>query len=349
MIALNCLTSWPLELQTISSDRLIDVLHGPTLIELEGRRREPVFVSILLHGNEDVGLVALQQLFARVSPESLPRSLTIFIGNVSAAAAKLRRLDGQVDYNRVWPGTEHGASAERKLMQDVFERMSRRRVFASIDLHNNTGLNPLYACINRVDSSSLHLASLFSRTVVYFTRPRGVQSAAFSLLCPSVTCECGKVGDSHGAARASEFLEAVLHLSEFPHQEISSSDVHLFHTVATVKIPEHVSFGFTGGDAQVEINAEVQFDPELERLNFQELAAGQLIARRKKESSGRLVVYDPNNEIATDGFLYWDGDNLRLKRDVMPSMLTCDARVIRQDCLGYFMQRWQMGEAEALS
>lgn len=340
MSSLHLLKHWPSQLQTLSSDRLHEVLAGPTLIELPGRRTEPVFVSILLHGNEDVGLVALQQLFERCSPESLPRSLVIFVGNVSAATAKLRRLDGQVDYNRIWPGTEHGPCAERGLMQQVFEQMSRRRVFASIDLHNNTGLNPLYACVNRIDSKFLHLASLFSRTVVYFTRPKGVQSAAFSLLCPSVTCECGKVGDRVGAQRASEFIEAMLHLSEFPEQKIAECDVHLFHTVATVKVPDHVSFGFD------DFHAELQLDGSLESLNFQELPAGTCIARRKSESGGRLQVYDQLDAVVTDDYLRWEADELRLVRPVMPSMLTRDARVIRQDCLGYFMERWPLENTE---
>ena len=39
---------------------LADLLEGPTLIHLPGRRAEPLFVSILLHGNEDVGLLAVQ-------------------------------------------------------------------------------------------------------------------------------------------------------------------------------------------------------------------------------------------------------------------------------------------------
>ena len=53
-------------------------------------------------------------------------------------------------------------------------------MFASIDIHNNTGLNPHYGCVNRLDPPFLHLATLFSRIVVYFKRPLGVQSAAFA-------------------------------------------------------------------------------------------------------------------------------------------------------------------------
>ncbi|MEF8708104.1 MAG: hypothetical protein V5B38_04150 [Candidatus Accumulibacter propinquus] len=38
------------------------LLPGPTLIHLPGRRQPPLFVSVLLHGNEDSGVVALQSV-----------------------------------------------------------------------------------------------------------------------------------------------------------------------------------------------------------------------------------------------------------------------------------------------
>src|SRR5262249_32103782 len=153
-----------------------EILSGPTLLHLNGRRTEPLFVSILLHGNEDVGLRAVQQLLTSAGAQMLPRALSIFIGNVQAARAGGRRLADQPDYNRVCPGAAHAGPPEHALMRDVVAQMQARNVFASVDLHNNTGLNPHYACVARLDSPFVHVASLFSRTIVYFQRPRGVQS-----------------------------------------------------------------------------------------------------------------------------------------------------------------------------
>jgi len=45
--------------------------------------------------------------------------------------------------------------------------MRLRDVFASVDIHNNTGLNPHYGCVTALRHASLHLAAMFSRTVVY--------------------------------------------------------------------------------------------------------------------------------------------------------------------------------------
>jgi hypothetical protein len=91
-------------------------------------------------------------------------------------------------------------------MRDVISRMADREIFASVDVHNNTGVNPHYACVNVLEYPSLHLASLFGRTVVYFVRPRGVASMAMAALGPSVTLECGKVGQRLGVDHAVDYL-----------------------------------------------------------------------------------------------------------------------------------------------
>ena len=67
------------------ANRLAEILPGPTLFDLPGRDPRPLFVSTLLHGNEDVGLLAVQRLLASYQARELPRALSIFIGNVAAA------------------------------------------------------------------------------------------------------------------------------------------------------------------------------------------------------------------------------------------------------------------------
>ena len=145
---------------------LIEVLSGPTLIHLTGKLSRPLFVSVLLHGNETTGFYAVQRLLKKYQQQDLPRSLSIFIGNVEAAAVNQRRLDRQADFNRIWPGTEEDYLAEAHMMKQVVEIMAEKNVFASIDIHNNTGLNPHYGCINLLDKKYLSLAGMFSNTGV---------------------------------------------------------------------------------------------------------------------------------------------------------------------------------------
>ena len=49
---------------------LYGLLGGPTLIHLRGRRSPGLFVSVLLHGNEDTGFYAAQALLRQtLSPQ----------------------------------------------------------------------------------------------------------------------------------------------------------------------------------------------------------------------------------------------------------------------------------------
>ncbi|HHB12011.1 MAG TPA: peptidase M14 [Chromatiales bacterium] len=308
-------------------------LPGPTLVHLPGRREPPLFVSVLLHGNEPVGLQAIQQVLAQYHDQGLPRALSVFFGNVAAARHGLRRLDGQPDYNRIWPGGEEDGSPEAALVREVFERMRSRGVFASVDIHNNTGINPHYACVNRLESPFLQLATLFGRTVVYFLRPRGVQSMAFAELCPAVTLECGRPGERHGIEHAAEYVEACLHLSRVPNHPVAPHDIDLFHTVAQVKVREEVSFSFGEADA------DLVFEPDIDHFNFRELPAGTVFGRVREGLGTGLIAFDEAGRPVTERYFAVEAGLLTLVRPAMPSMLTLDERVVRQDCLCYLMER----------
>ncbi len=333
---LTTLHALPSGFLDIGARDLHNLLKQPTLIHLPGRREPPLFVSILLHGNETVGLHAMQRLLKQYRDRELPRALSLFVGNVAAAAAGVRRLPDQPDYNRVWPGGDGNGTPEHALLSRVLETMRRKGVFASIDLHNNTGLNPHYACINRLEPEFLQLATLFSRTVVYFTRPTGVQSLAFAPLCPAVTVECGRTGEQRGIEHASNYVEACLRLATLPSHPLSPRDIDLFHTVATVKIPDDVRFGFDAPDVELDLPGDI------ERLNFHELAAGTTFARARCRNEPLLEVRDEQGNERYDDYFHHQGDRILLRRTVMPAMLTRNEQAIRQDCLGYFMERYPL-------
>ncbi len=319
--------------------RLCEVMPQPTLIHLQGRRPEPLFVSVLLHGNEVTGLHAIQDLLRKYREQELPRSVSIFVGNVTAAEHGQRRLQGQPDYNRVWPGGDQTDVPEAQMMEEVVADMRRRNIFASIDIHNNTGINPHYACVNVIDDRFFHLATLFSRTVVYFTNPTGVQSAAFAPICPAVTVECGKVGQKYSDQHAMEFIDAALHLSEIPTHGFPSHDIDLFHTIAIVKVPAEANFSFNGDDC------EICFDSDIDHMNFRELDMGTRLGRVCSNNPAHLEAWDNDGNNIGDEVFSYDDNEIQTRKAVMPSMLTLNERVIRQDCLCYLMERYRIGDA----
>ncbi|MCX8048862.1 MAG: M14 family metallopeptidase [Methylohalobius sp.] len=331
-LTLHRIESIPERLLDIDARDLHTLLPDPTLLYREGKEPRPLFVSVLLHGDEITGLLAVQRLLKKYRTHPLPRSLAIFFGNIKAAQFGVRRLDSQPDYNRVWPGGDQADCPEAKLMQKVWQIMAERGVFASVDIHNNSGRNPHYACINSLDLRFLNFARLFGRLVVYFRRPLGVQSMAFAQLCPAVTLECGRPGTELGIRHAFDFLDTCLHLTAIPNKPLSSHALDLFHTVAQVKIRPGIRFSFKSDEAELILRED------LDRLNFVELPAGVGWGQTCSNALPLLAVDEEGNEVSERYFAV-DRGRLVLTRKLMPSMLTLDERIIRQDCLGYLMER----------
>ena len=314
-------------------ENLYRILPGPTLIHLPGEKQEPLLISILLHGNEPTGFLAVQSLLQQYQFSSLPRSISIFIGNIIAAKENMRRLDTQPDFNRIWPGTELSESDETRLAANVVDEMVRRNVFASIDIHNNTGLNPHYVGVHRFQNRHFQLARLFSRLVIYFIRPKGVLAAAFSRHCPSVTLECGQPGQKYGVNHALEFLHSCLQITTIPDRPVAASDIDLFHLIAQVTILDHVSFGFGADQTDLELITNI------DHMNFTEVARGTVIGKVRTGGNTPLLVRDEFDTDVTSRYFGVQENQLVLKRDIMPSMFALDPKIIRQDCLCYIMER----------
>jgi len=314
---------------------LADHLDGPTLIHLPGRRPGPLFVSVLQHGNEISGWDAVRRLLSgRYQRDPLPRSLALFIGNVAAAARARRHLPEQMDMNRCWPGGRNGRGEWHGLLDRITDHVRALKPFASIDIHNNTGENPHYAAVNQIDARALNLASRFSRTVVYFTEPAGVQSAAFAGFCPSVTLECGPPGKRGGTDHAMAYLENVLSLDELPTSLPHPEDLDLFQVTTVVRVPGELDFCFGAGPGDVAL----RLDARLDRLNFTELPPGTRFGRVREPRPGVVALSTDGQEQTAAWFDVVDGE-LVTRRPAMPAMLTTDVDAVRQDCLCYLMER----------
>lgn len=335
MTGLSIRHDLPADILGRPAGRLHEVLDGPTLVHLQGRKKPPLFLSVLMHGNEDTGWRVLQNVLHEHG-KTLPRSLSIFIGNVKAARYGKRRLEKQPDFNRIWAG---GDSPEHATVKEVLRTMRRRGVFASIDIHNNTGINPHYACVNRLLPPYLNLARKFSRMVIYFTRPSGVQSLAFARFCPAVTLECGQPGDEIGIQLATKFVNEVMNMDAVPETPVKDSDIDLYHTVAVAKVPLKTTFSFDNKPA------DIRFIRGIEQLNFEEIPAGTALAELKGSDIPLDVMDEDGNPVAHQYFEAVD-NRLLTRTPLMPSMLTTNERIVRQDCLCYLMERYKLASGE---
>ena len=311
-------------------ENIMSMFPEPTIIQLQGDKPLPLFVSILLHGNEFSGLKAVQALI-RHYQNHLPRSLYLFIGNVSATARGLRVIPGQTDYNRCWPGTEMPANNETRMMQEVIDRVTADGLFAAVDIHNNSGMNPHYACMTDVTQDNQHLAAMFNHIAVVFRRPKGVSTMSFDGICPAVTLECGRPGDEIGIKHATELLDALLHLDHFPEKAVASHDLQLVRSYVTVNVRDSVSIGF-----DVAERTDLVFDENLERWNFTEIPPDHIFALTRVEQP--LIVTDQRGVDITSRVIRVEDGMVFLKRTLMPGMITTDEAIIRQDCLCYLME-----------
>jgi len=308
------------------------ILKGPTLIHLKGEKEDPLFVSTLLHGNETSGYFALQKFFQKYDQKNLPRSLTILLGNIPAATKGLRKLEFGEDFNRIWAG---GKSEAEQMASTIIKDMKKKKVFAAIDVHNNTGKNPFYGCVNRLLPEFVTLGSLFSKTLVYFIEPHEALSMAFSKFCPSTTIECGKPGE--GVTEVCNFIEEVYLLDEIPRKRAHELDMQIYHTLARIMVPVGATVTFDQEDK----SKDFCFIKDFDDLNFEELAPGTLLGHRY---SGKyeIMVNDETGVDISDQIISYEGDKILAKTTIIPSMFTKDIKVIHQDCLGYLMEKLEL-------
>ena len=327
-IRLDRMDSFPPDLARTEPRDILRLFPNPTLISIDGRRGDPLFVSVLLHGNETTGYRVLQALAARFSEGAPARPLLIFIGNTQAAAEGLRVLPGRPDFNRIWrsPDTPEGAVAA-----EVVREAMRRQVFASIDIHNNSGANPIYGCVNALTPQHLALAALFSRVCVYYTNPPTTQSIAFSGFCPAVTVECGRPDEPAGVAQATQLVLDALSIDHLDSESRAARDLAIYHTVGRILVDPETAFCFAPADAELVLPAD------LETLNFSPLPVDRVLAWARTEKLP-LKVVDENGRDLTARFLTYEQGEIRLAQPAIPSMFTRVPYIIRQDCLGYLME-----------
>ena len=313
----------------LETDRILEVFPTPTLLQLSGEKPAALFVSILLHGNEYSGLKAVQAILKKYQ-DHLPRSMAIFIGNVEAAAQDMRVLPGQTDFNRCWPGTEMEPNAETAMTRQVIDIVTAGELFAALDIHNNTGANPHYACMTDVTRDNQHLAAMFNHIGLVFKRPKGVSTMAFDGVCPAVTLESGKPGDAVGIHHATEMIDALLHMDHFPQRDIAPHDLQLVQSLATLNVPDDVSFDFN-----LSAQADLTFEPGFERKNFTEIKPTDVFAITRVPRP--LLITNQDGEDVGDEIMRIENGRVYLNKTLMPAMITLDKSIVRQDCLCYLL------------
>ena len=337
MNRLNIINELPDAFLDISYRDIKKVFEQPTLIHLKGYKSPALFVSILLHGNEFSGLEIMQKIFKKYQTDNgyiLPRDLWLFVGNVDAAELGLRAIDGQVDFNRAWPGTPDPQTDTAKLIEKVFETINKDHLFAAIDLHNNTGQNPHYGCITDETEENKYLCAFFNHIGMVFKSPKGVSTMAFDGICPAITLECSTPGNKPAKEKAFALLDDLMHMDHFPTKSLAKHDLQLVKNSATVKINKDVTFSFD--DENSISDNDLTIVKNFDHHNFTMLEKGEVFAHTKVDKP--LLVISPEGEDITSKIIQNKNGSLSLKTAMMPAMITMDKSIVLQDCLCYLLE-----------
>ena len=253
----------------------------------------------------------------------LPRPLMLLLANVRAAEAGVRFLPTGADWNRVWGGDT--SAPTMAFARTALDEFRRAKIWAALDLHNNTGSNPLYAAVfrNARRAASLQLAAGFSGVVVETEMPRGTCMEALSGIAPAATLECGMSGSPEGIARATEFIAEILERESLP-QDLPQQTLR---TIAKVHLPPRHSVTFGGASPQ----ADIAIPAAVERWNFQELKDGFVFAHLRKgvPASARLAVFDSSGADVFGHYFAVQDDKICTARPFIPAMLAANEKAAR--------------------
>jgi hypothetical protein len=81
---------------------------------------------------------------------------------------------------------------------------------------------------------------------------------------------------------------------------------------------------------------------DLEWMNFTEIPASTPLGRVNHQTPLPLTAINEQGQDVSNDFFSINNLELQIRRQTMPSMLTLDEQVIRQDCLCYLMERIQL-------
>ncbi|WP_428263093.1 hypothetical protein [Haliangium sp.] len=322
-------------------EAFLAAMPGPIEVRLAGRDRDRHRVAVgMLHGNEPSGLVAIHRwLRAGVRP-AVDTSLFV----VAVEAARLapgfahRMPPGQRDLNRAFFGPYN--DPDGTLARALFQRITRRPCEALVDMHNNTGHNPPYGVLTKPDGAHMVLTSLFSDIACLLQDLRlGTLLEAIGDRFPAVSIECGQArteaADDVAARGLARFLSADdLALKRVP------AGMSVFEHPIRVCLRAGTRLAFA--DQRVP-DVDLTLVEHIERHNFRTPAPGTVIGWLAPGAEWPFVARDPAGHDVSHVCFVLDDDTLRWRGDMVPIMMTTDARVAFADCLCYLMRTRSLG------
>ena len=310
-------------------------LGGPTLLLVPGRDRSRTRIAAtLLHGNEPSGLRAMHRWLAS---DPMPAvDALLFIGAVGTALARPpfshRSLPGRRDLNRCWLPPFEGP--EGVLARSVLDALRTTRAEALVDIHNNSGHNPVYGVAPRAGLAETALASLFADRLVHTTIELGTLVEATQGDFPSVTLECGRSGDIVADDRAFAGLARFLGRETL---DLSTLDQPVSLLVDPVRVCVGDGVGLDFGDSPIS-GIDFTVSRDVDRHNFELLAPGTAIGWVGDRDIWPIRAECAQGRDRSRELFRIRERELVTRTSLIPVMMTTDRNSALTDCLFYAVQ-----------
>lgn len=296
-------------------------MNKPTFISLDYGKEKTILISTLIHGNEESGFLASIDKLREIK-DKYPFNILFFFGNPRAAQYeepfKYRFIDGEPDFNRVWIENITEESAE------IMEFLKTLNLVAHIDIHNNTGKNPMYTIVMDKKKETLELASLFSDKCVFYDYNYSSFDEFTSNLCTALTIEVGKNKEQESHRNAKFCIDRFLDF--YSNKEVEKFEMKIYKNPKSVRIKPGIDFGFNGQDFKIR--------KDFEFLNFQKVPKGNSIGQAKEIP----VIVERKGEDFTEEYFEVKDNHVITKKDIIPIMATSNIDNIKKTCFFFIVE-----------
>ena len=90
------------------------------------------------------------------------------------------------------------------------------------------------------------------------------------------------------------------------------------------------------------VSPSVAQTDQIDRFNFRDVPRGTVLASIRSDANAVLDVKDVSGQDALERFFAIENQTLIAAAPLIPSMLSTNADLIRQDCLCYLMERYPL-------
>ena len=279
-------------------------------------------------GTKVVAVGCLAERYGAQLAEQLPEAAAVlgFDSYADLSTHLQSVLDGT-------PVPSHTPGDRRRLLP--ISPVARQEPEALVDVHNNTGHNPVYGVAPRVGDAERQLVGLFAGRVVHYDLRLGALVEETPELCPTVVVEAGRAGAPGADAAARRGLDLLLGQDDIVGSGLPVPVLELFSRPVRVEAAPGVSLAYGAGACA---GAALTVAEDIDRHNFERLAPGTAMGWLAAGAPWPLVARGADGaDCSRELFELVDG-RLVTRRELVPIMMTTDPGIATSDCLFYAVE-----------